>query len=194
MPPTTRRRDARLRGLAILAALSVPGCIFFVGDNPSLETTACHFQGSGTSCGQCVVTNCQRAVDACCTASDCEGQLSNLDQCAESASPTACAALASSDNSSSTFVALGACIRGSCGSECLGPAIVCAALGGTNSCSCGLSTGLGTYGDIPEATCNDSTGPCCAQTGWPSEYTQCNCDAAFLQGCSSGTSVTSCSP
>ncbi len=198
MPASLSRilaRRALSGGLVGALGLALaPGCILFVGD-PSLETTACQFQGETTACGSCIKTSCQPQVNACCLDHDCASQLTNLDLCAETG---ACASLAAS----SGLAALGSCVAAACPSSCSSvtgagnPDIACQT--DSTVCTCALVGGYGydsIVGGTNVPTCSEATTGfvCCAQTGWPSETSSCNCIGS-LPSCATTTRVSDCNP
>jgi hypothetical protein len=190
----------RIRTLAVaVASLGVtmqPGCIFFVGDPGPLQSKRCGFKGdtgmSATTCGSCIASSCQSAVDACCTSSSCQGDLNYLDSCAGSAdadstAATACYTLTTQEvfnDPSGAFATLGSCVQQNCASKCAGsseaglPTTGVTCTSSNQGCSC-VATSLAppTTSDCEQALFMNGT--CCGDTGYPAAPgTSCTCAAA----------------
>ena len=195
----------------VFGVVSQPACIFFVGDSGPLQAVRCSFKGDGskgessTTCGTCIASSCQQAVDACCASSSCQGDLSYLDGCAGSPDSIACTTLTTGDlfnDSSGNFATLGTCVQQNCSSPCTGSSVstagvTCVNLGMGCSCTATSST--------PSSTpaCDTTTvvssvggnGICCAPSDYPSvPGSTCTC-APYACGTDNvGECVCSASP
>jgi hypothetical protein len=187
------RARTLLVAAAFLGMAMQPACIFFVGDPGPLQSKRCGFKGdvgpSATSCGSCIASSCQSAVDACCASSSCQGDLNYLDSCAGSGDSTACYTLMTQDvvfnDPSGAFATLGSCVQQNCASKCTGssdaglaldtngPATGVTCSGSSQSCFCSEPS-QGPAG--PSCTASQfNNGVCCAQTGYPSNFATCTC-------------------
>ncbi len=158
-----------------------PSCIVLVNDDVGPN---CHFQGQGFPCGDCVARFCQKAVNACCGAVGCGGQMSNLDSCAGVDDTSACNALLSASGGAAGDLA--ACIGSSCPVCNLGGTPLDGGRGDTGtggntycvqsgtSCECQI---LGTTNTV---ACDGTVVPnplCCTTGSWPNAESSCSCYA-----------------
>jgi hypothetical protein len=162
--------------LAATLAAAATACILFV---PNRDVgLACHFAGSDTACGQCVVRSCQDVVNACCGDELCAANdMPSLESCASGQS---CTVLVKASGRAADITN---CIRSSCSEACSRTTGSCVR-NGEDGCRCTTESPFSDGGapvddgstnggsTEPVTTCNGdnfglAAGACCAFSGWP---------------------------
>lgn len=161
----------------VAAVLVATSCIAFV--NPDSFGTTCSFANRGAACGACLASQCQSAIDACCTSDSCLPALPDVDLCA-GGDRDACGRILSRASTSANDEAslrLSQCISKSCVNVCpyaVATVTRCSqpVLGSGKTCNCDVSA-------QPNAVvCSREAYPdtiCCAPDGWPAEGQRCSC-------------------
>lgn len=109
--------------IAMLGAASGGCALILRADSPGEH---CGFQNNGTSCGQCLATNCASKIDACCSDDAClkngpgdTSFMSFVDECA-GGNLSGCLALSVPSSSSGSRGRLAACVAEQCSERCPG--------------------------------------------------------------------------
>ena len=158
------------RAGAVAAVVACAGCILFVDSGSSGFSTTCGIASADTTCGQCITSSCQPAIDACCADGACSASLGAVDSCAGGDCSSFEAVYAPA------FSPLADCIERACADACpftLPPASTCT-VDGNSGVVCGCSIPQSGSGNL--IICRPpSNGLCCADEGWPAGTTSCEC-------------------
>ena len=152
----------------------VQGCVLLV--SPPEGDEECRLGNSNTLCGNCIIEQCQEAVNDCCADSRCRELLTQIEDCARNTNES-CEAFKELSFGQATGSALSKCVQSKCPGRCeaVGTSgTYCTDMLTSNQTACSCR-----YGEASnELVCSPLEYPdtlCCAPAGWPSVGQNCTC-------------------